>query len=343
MSGHGIDIQDQNISCILFADDIVLFGKSEEDLRHLMKTTLRFFSSHHLQISHTKSKVMFTNSKTGNMCFHDPHKSPSTFNLEQVLSFKYLGIPISANPYSMFKSFNAHVVKKAHNYLQSVLSLVKSGPDKTDLAYMLWTRVALPAILYGTEIFPLTQHTLGEIEKCQSKVGKFILQIPRTSTNVTANIDAGLRPVWSLVEEKFLLFAQKTLSQPRSYWPKLAMEEQITLGDRSPYTRTLIKYKTHVGAFGLPPSQIKKVLLHNVIGNVINERERFSVSLSSMSLPKQSGWFQKKAWVTDSAYSKIFAEFRACDAGLGNRGPTRDGQFFKLCPLCDKVFTSQVF
>ena len=343
MSGHGIDIQDINISCILFADDIVLFGKSEDDLRHLMRMTLRFFSSHHLQISHTKSKIMFNNSKSGNMSFHDPSKSPSHFNLEQVLSFKYLGVPISSNPYSMFKSFNDRVVKKAQNYLQSVLSLVKSGPDKTDLAYMLWTQVALPAILYGAEIFPLTQHSLGEIEKCQSKVGKFILQIPRSSTNVTANLDAGLRPVWSLVAEKFLLFAHKTISQPTSYWPKLAMDEQITLGERSPYTKTLVKYKTLAGAFGLPPAQIKKALLQKTIGNVITENDKFAVSLSSMNLPSHSSWFQKKPWVTDSAFSKIFAEFRACDAGLGNRGPTRDGQYFKLCPLCDKVCKPDVY
>ena len=47
-------------------------------------------------------------------------------------------------------------------------------------------------------------------------------------------------------------------------------------------------------------------------------------------------WFRHKAWVNDSGFSKIIAEFRACNCALGNRGPTKDGQFFKLCPLCSK-------
>ena len=49
-----------------------------------------------------------------------------------------------------------------------------------------------------------------------------------------------------------------------------------------------------------------------------------------------NAWFHPKPWVSDSGLSKIFAEFRVCNTGLGNRGPTRDGRFFKLCPLCQR-------
>ena len=48
---------------------------------------------------------------------------------------------------------------------------------------------------------------------------------------------------------------------------------------------------------------------------------------------KDDRW-RPKSWVNDSCFTRIFAEFRSCNSGLGNRGPTKDGRFFKLCPLC---------
>ena len=118
---------------------------------------------------------------------HDAKTDQTTFEgtenlhpltLEAVVSFTYLGIPLCSSPYSLFKSFNDNVRKKARSYVYSVLSLVRSGPDRSQLAHTLWTQVALPAILYGSNILPLTQSSISEIEKCQAIVGKFILQLP---------------------------------------------------------------------------------------------------------------------------------------------------------------------
>ena len=57
--------------------------------------------------------------------------------LEAVCSFKYLGIPLSSSPRNLFKDFNLQVRKRAQNYLSSVLSLVRAGPDRSTLAYTL--------------------------------------------------------------------------------------------------------------------------------------------------------------------------------------------------------------
>ena len=142
---------------------------------------------------------------------HDAATGKTTFQgsstlspviLEQVLNFKYLGVPLGCSPISLFKSFNDQVKKKARNYLSSVLSLVKTGPDRSDMAYTLWSTCALPSILYGAEVLPLLQSTILEVERCQTIVGKFILQLPTNSANVSSHIDAGLKPVWSVIAEK---------------------------------------------------------------------------------------------------------------------------------------------
>ena len=56
-SGLGIDLQDVNISAILFADDLVLLGKSRNALDLLMEKTRRFFHRHKLDLSESKSKI----------------------------------------------------------------------------------------------------------------------------------------------------------------------------------------------------------------------------------------------------------------------------------------------
>ena len=217
-SGLGIDLQDVNISAILFADDLVLIGKSREALNLLMEKTRRFFSRHKLDISETKSKILSFDAAIGKVSFEAQDQPPLLF--DQVLAFKYLGILVNCTPYNLFKSFNDQVKKRARNYLTSVLSLVRSGPNRSDLAYSLWTNCALPSILYGAEIIPLTKESICEIERCNTVVGKFILGIPRSSANVSVYIDAGLRPIPAVIAEKVLLYASSIMSKPVSYWPK---------------------------------------------------------------------------------------------------------------------------
>ena len=304
-----------------------------------MMITKNFFNSHHLNISEKKSKVMTHEATTGKLKFQNDHDS-SVLSLEQVISFKYLGMTLSSSPYGLFKDFNNQVRTKANNYLHSVLSLVKSGPDRSDLAYTLWARCALPSILYGSEIIPLTQATIDEVERVQTLVGKFILQLPRNSTNVTTNIDAGLPPVWSCIAEKVLVYAHNVMKKPPTYWPKLAMAENLTLGTKSPYLKYLLKWKEATSTFGSNNLQlIKKSVKLSAISSVLATRHKNCISSFALSPPclqSENSWFVPKKWVNDSGFSKVLAEFRSCNAGLGNRGPTKDGQFFKLCPLCIK-------
>ena len=340
-SGLGIDLQDVNISSIFFADDLVILGKSRDALDKLMEKVMVFMSKHKLDISQTKSKILSYNAVTDKILFEVTDLPPLL--LDQVLVFKYLGIPVNCTPYNLFKSFNDQVRARAKTYLRSVLSLVRSGPNRADLAYSLWTCCALPSILYGAEIIPLTQESIKEVERCNTMVGKFILGIPRSSANVAAYIDAGLRPIASLIAEKVLLFASATMSKPTSFWPKKAMTENLSQGTLSPYTRYLTKWKTNTNCYSLVPSHIRSAVRRSSIIDVLDQQRSTSTTTFAMVSPSagpsssKSLWFRPKAWVSDSGFSQIFASFRACNSGLGNRGPAGDGKFYKLCQLCDNV------
>ena len=336
MTNLGIPLNTINIASLFFADDIVLIGKNRASMDKLMHMARDFFKKHHLEISTIKSKIMSHDSATGKTSFSGNQDLP-TMTLDQVAAFKYLGVTISSAPYAFFRAHNENAKAKARQYLQSVMSLVKTGPDRTDLAFSPWTNCALPAILYGCEVVPLNQGTISEIERCQSRVGKFILQIPTSSSNVSTNIDCGFRPVWAIVAERLLLYSSRLISKPSSYWPKLAYQEQLDLGGSSSYMKCLNKWKDATNSYGIHPTQIRKNITHYAIKSIHNMQHATSTTSFALSCPgtiPENRWFLPKPWVNDSGFTKMFAEFRTCNAGLGNRGPTKDGRFFKLCPLC---------
>ena len=332
----GISLGANNISSIFFADDLVLVGSSKEALKELVDITTNFFHTHRLELSEKKSKMMTHDAATGQTTFQGSPSQP-LITLDEVVTFKYLGVPLCATPRNLFQSYNAQVRERAHQFLTRVLSLVKTGPDRSCLAYTLWNQIALPSILYGCEVLPLTQGTINEVEKCQAVVGKLMLQIPRSSASVSVHIDAGLKPVWSVVAERVLLYSHTVMSRPLSFWPKIAMTENISDGQKSPYFRYLMKWKAETGSYGLSPSLIKKAVKKSAIGSIIKQQRIFSTSTFAMNLPgssKTNQWFKPKSWVTDSCVSQIFAQFRSCNVGLGNRAPAKNGQIYKLCPLC---------
>ena len=121
------------------------------------------------------------------------------------------------------------------------------------------------------------------------------------------------------------------------------MSVNLADGPQSPYTRYLLKWKGATGCFGLPPKQIKSAIKRTAITSVLDQQRSTSTSTFAMTGPSSSSfnsWFKTKSWVTDSGSSKIIAQFRICNSGLGNRGPANNGQFYKLCPLCLKTGTT---
>ena len=277
----GIGLGANNISSIFFADDLVLIGSSKEALKELVDITTQFFYTHRLELSQKKSKIMTHDAATGQTSFQGSHSQP-LITLDEVATFKYLGVPLCAAPRNMFQSYNTQVRERAQHFLARVLSLVKTGPDRSCLAYTLWTKIALPSILYGCEILPLTQGTINEVEKCQAVVGKLMLQIPRSSASVSVHIDAGLKPVWAVIAERVMLYSLTVMSKPSSFWPKTAMTENISDGQKSPYFRYLMKWKVETGSFGICPELVKKTVKKTV---------KTAEDLFYFDLSNESSWF----------------------------------------------------
>ena len=164
--------------------------------------------------------------------------------------------------------------------------------------------------------------------------------MPEPSGKVHVTVALVLCKCFIMFAEKVLTYACAVMRKPALHWSRIAMGVNLAWGYKSPYTRYMMKWKAATDTSLLSTKMIKKSIVQKAITDVLKQQRDHSTTTFAMNAPEhgpKTHWFKPKAWVTDSARTKIISIFRACNASLGNRGPTKDGQFFSLCPLCSKA------
>jgi hypothetical protein len=84
----GVNLASDIINCLLFADGIVLIGKSEQELHTLLNITVRFRSKWNLKFNSKMSKVMVIGKKIDKLKRWDLGND----QIEETNVYKYLGV-----------------------------------------------------------------------------------------------------------------------------------------------------------------------------------------------------------------------------------------------------------
>jgi hypothetical protein len=84
----GVNLASEIINCLLFADNIVLMGKSEQELQTLLNITARFASKWNLKFNSKKSKVMVI----GKNIYKLKRWDLGNDQIEETNVYKYLGV-----------------------------------------------------------------------------------------------------------------------------------------------------------------------------------------------------------------------------------------------------------
>ena len=132
----GVSLKLLIISILFFADDLALFAPTRKKLKKLIMIVRKYFKEHKLTLSIQKSKIMSQEADADQFEIEGDTELENIC-LDQVMSFKYLGVPFNSSPHAFFTSFNHQVKQRAQSYTYQVLSLVKSGPNRAELAYTL--------------------------------------------------------------------------------------------------------------------------------------------------------------------------------------------------------------
>ena len=331
-SGLGVQLDETtNISAVFFADDIALISESEEKLDQLLKIVTDWTVKWKMDISVSKSKVMSMSSdKESWKVFNTEENKWDSMEVVQI--FKYLGAKIEIGPWRMFKEFNFNLISTAKNYMYHILSLSKMGPDTSEVACALWSQCAVPAILYGTEVMHVSETSIMELERIQSKVANFILQIPLRSSSTAGIVDVGFKSFRQLIHERKIVYHKRLLSLPSHCWARVAYKVLSKLGQKSVYIRDVTNIRME---YDILTSSKKSAL--RKIGVKSDQRvlEKCFRNKKSMILMYPTKIIHaKKPWVNDSNLSGLLCKFRASDVGLGNRAPLENRIQYKLCKLC---------
>ena len=86
------------------------------------------------------------------------------------------------------------MIRSALKYAHIIMAFSRVGQDKSKIAYLLWERCAVPAILYTVESMTLTKATVQELDRIQNIVARFILQLPKSLAIVAGFVDGGMKP-----------------------------------------------------------------------------------------------------------------------------------------------------
>ena len=148
---YGIPLRGNYVSALFFADDIVLITKTPANMRNLLGLVTEYTDKWKLKISLKKSKMMSDGVERFQWSVTTSNAAVES-KMETVDVFKYLGFMVELGPWKFVQEFNKNAISIARNYMYNVLSLTKDGPDRSDLAYALWSNCAIRYTVHSLRV-----------------------------------------------------------------------------------------------------------------------------------------------------------------------------------------------
>ena len=317
----GLTCNGKLISLIFYADDILIISMNEEEALEAINLLTELCRSVGLQISREKSKIVSAS-------INDTLGEQDS--LEMVLHQKYLGVFLQIGIQTAFLESKVNTAEK---YARSCMSLASSSPDPVLFASIIWSNVAVPTILYGTEAVLLTMSEIRKIESIQHSVARYVLQIGEKSASPSTYLLGGFRPFFCVYWERVLKYYATIMTYDESKLARNALEENKRMGPGNPYVKMVDEIWTAIGWDGNKES-IRDFVDAYSVKFINDERIRCYSSCRLLRKSDMGHVTQKSRMPFMSDVRKAYHNFILYDAGLGNRTPIPGFESIKQCILC---------
>jgi hypothetical protein len=275
-------LNDKRLSCLLYADDLILISKSANGLQNSLNLLNAYCEKWKLKINFNKSKVMVFNNRKERHIFKINKRT-----LEVVTSYTYLGITFHKSG-----SFNPAIKELACKAKKAYFSLSKtvlSEPCSPKVGTHIFDTMIKPICLYGSEVWGAyildwNKYNFKEkiflnetypFEKLHIKYCKRILGLSRKASNFGSKCELGRFPIMLNIIQSIVRFISFTLTKSQESLVYKAMLQQI-------------KYNlSHVNTF------LKIARLANIrsIPKLVNGR--ISPNFTSNIIKKWKDWYIK--------------------------------------------------
>ena len=233
-TGKGFQNEKVYVPLLFFADDGLIICQNLDDTRLMLETLAVTSETFGLKINKEKSAVIIFNSK----------EQPSQIEeIPVVNSIKYLGITIS-NKKNMFKEHKNVMMRKAQKMANMTIGIIGKSCNKLMIGKCFWKSLALPSILYGTNIISVCDTVTKKLQVCENSVYRQILGAPRYAPNCTLRGEVGSSLMKTRIMEGHLQYVRSTLQgknellkeiirtqleEKRSKWAKTTLEYLATI------------------------------------------------------------------------------------------------------------------
>ena len=179
--GRGYKDENFALKSLFFADDALLLSHSLEEARENLEIITNTSREFGLEINREKSNILIFNMK---------EQPDELMGIQVVQSIKYLGIEID-NKRNYFKTQREKIIQKARKMANLTHCVIEKSCNKLLIGKTYWKSVALPTILYGTNIVNLTEENIKVLQRIENSVYRTILGAAHYTANATLRGEIG--------------------------------------------------------------------------------------------------------------------------------------------------------
>ena len=191
MLNNGIQIDDYNLSILLFADDIALISDTPESLQTMLDTLSNWCYKWRLSVNVDKTKVMH---------FRPPSVSKTSYNftcaglpIDVTDSYKYLGLTLNEH---LDKNVIAKsVAKSAQRALGLLIAKHKAlGGMPHEVFSKLYDSLVAPVIEYAAAIWG--HREFSSINSVMNRACRYFMGVSKYTPNLAVHGDMGWKSSW---------------------------------------------------------------------------------------------------------------------------------------------------
>lgn len=215
----GVNISDmRKVILLLFADDILLWGDTQEELQQQLNALRDYCRLWQLEVSAPKTKVLLSpQAKLESPLKYDGKE------LEVVEDATYLGVQFSGK--TDFTAMMERTVKKAKARQSAISSILTDRQLPMLLRYSIWTTMVRPILEWGTEVY--TPPTMKALELVQRAALRMIAEAQSHTPIVVLEGDIGACTLADRVDmRKCALLGKLHTASPDSLLGQLHQQQQ---------------------------------------------------------------------------------------------------------------------
>ena len=192
-AGLGVQVGDEIVGCLLFADDLVLIADSSAQLKAMMDLV----SEHSI-----KWRYKFNNAKC-NVVVHggvrDKREADGTIwslvglPVEVAEYYKYLGVEMGRTSVKWKLAVERLTKSAGIQAVRIVAAGARRGGFTAGVARSLWCALVRPILEFSCEIWGTTQGQKAKLESVQNGFIRRVLGLPPSASNALARREIGLQ------------------------------------------------------------------------------------------------------------------------------------------------------